>query len=93
MQRISSRSPKVMRAVCPASMSWMPLAAPVVTSWPRFSGRPRAATAFIRKAREAAGPPGSDEGAPGLRAHYHANYYGAYVRDAAGNKLCVYATV
>ena len=30
---------------------------------------------------------GSDEGAPGLRAHYHPNYYGAYVRDPDGNKL------
>ena len=32
---------------------------------------------------------GSDEGPPGLRPHYHANYYGAYVRDPDGNKLCV----
>lgn len=30
---------------------------------------------------------GSDEGAPGLRPHYHAHYYGAYVRDPDGNKL------
>ena len=30
---------------------------------------------------------GSDEGAPGLRPHYHTNYYGAYVRDPDGNKL------
>ena len=29
------------------------------------------------------------EGAPGLRPHYHANYYGAYFRDVDGNKLCV----
>jgi catechol 2,3-dioxygenase-like lactoylglutathione lyase family enzyme len=28
------------------------------------------------------------EGAPGLRPEYHANYYGAYVRDPEGNKLC-----
>lgn len=32
---------------------------------------------------------GSDEGKPGLRPHYHANYYGAYFRDPDGNKLCV----
>jgi len=32
---------------------------------------------------------GSCEGAPGLRPHYHANYYGAYFRDPEGNKLCV----
>jgi len=29
------------------------------------------------------------EGAPGLRPHYHANFYGAYFRDMDGNKLCV----
>jgi len=32
---------------------------------------------------------GRCEGAPGLRPHYHANYYGAYFRDPDGNKLCV----
>jgi len=30
-----------------------------------------------------------DEGRPGLRPHYHPNYYGAYFRDLDGNKLCV----
>ena len=30
---------------------------------------------------------GTDEGAPGLRPHYHPNYYGAYVRDPDGNKI------
>ena len=30
---------------------------------------------------------GTDEGAPGLREHYHPNYYGAYVRDPEGNKI------
>jgi catechol 2,3-dioxygenase-like lactoylglutathione lyase family enzyme len=30
---------------------------------------------------------GTDEGAPGLRPHYHPDYYGAYVRDPYGNKL------
>lgn len=30
---------------------------------------------------------GTDEGAPGLRPHYHPNYYGAYIRDPDGNKL------
>jgi catechol 2,3-dioxygenase-like lactoylglutathione lyase family enzyme len=30
-----------------------------------------------------------DEGAPGRRPHYHADYYGAYFRDLDGNKLCV----
>ena len=30
-----------------------------------------------------------DEGSPGLRPQYHANYYGAYFRDLDGNKFCV----
>lgn len=30
---------------------------------------------------------GTDEGKPGLRPHYHPNYYGAYVRDPDGNKI------
>ncbi|HEY8100510.1 MAG TPA: VOC family protein [Burkholderiaceae bacterium] len=29
------------------------------------------------------------EGTPGLRPHYHPNYYGAYFRDVDGNKICV----
>ena len=32
---------------------------------------------------------GQDEGGPGLRPHYHRNYYGAYFRDPDGNKICV----
>lgn len=32
---------------------------------------------------------GRDEGAPGLRPHYHPDYYGAYFRDLDGNKLCI----
>ncbi len=32
---------------------------------------------------------GTCEGKPGLRPHYHPNYYGAYFRDPEGNKLCV----
>ena len=32
---------------------------------------------------------GRSEGAPGLRPEYHAQYYGAYLRDPDGNKLCV----
>jgi catechol 2,3-dioxygenase-like lactoylglutathione lyase family enzyme len=30
-----------------------------------------------------------NEGEPGLRPHYHPDYYGAYFRDPDGNKLCV----
>ncbi len=32
---------------------------------------------------------GADEGRPGLRPHYHKDYYGAYFRDLDGNKICV----
>jgi len=30
---------------------------------------------------------GANEGAPGIRENYNANYYGAFVRDPDGNKL------
>jgi catechol 2,3-dioxygenase-like lactoylglutathione lyase family enzyme len=43
----------------------------------------------VRQAHQAAMDNGGiDEGAPGLRPDYHANYFGAYVRDPTGNKLC-----
>ena len=29
-----------------------------------------------------------DEGRPGLRAQYHPHYYGCYIRDLDGNKVC-----
>ena len=32
---------------------------------------------------------GSCDGPPGLRPHYHPDYYGAYFRDPEGNKICV----
>jgi catechol 2,3-dioxygenase-like lactoylglutathione lyase family enzyme len=37
------------------------------------------------KAAMAAG--GKDNGPPGIRAHYHPNYYGAFVRDLDGNNV------
>ena len=30
---------------------------------------------------------GLDDGAPGLRAHYHAHYYGAFLIDPSGNRV------
>jgi catechol 2,3-dioxygenase-like lactoylglutathione lyase family enzyme len=30
---------------------------------------------------------GTDNGAPGIRAHYHEHYYAAFVRDADGNNV------
>ena len=40
--------------------------------------------AFYAAAMEAGG---EDNGAPGVRAHYHENYYAAFVRDADGNNI------
>jgi catechol 2,3-dioxygenase-like lactoylglutathione lyase family enzyme len=52
-----------------------------------FEAATRGAVDAFYAAALAAG--GKDEGPPGLRAHYHPNYYGAYVRDPDGNKICV----
>ena len=32
---------------------------------------------------------GTCEGPPGLRPHYHPDYFGAYFRDTEGNKICI----
>ena len=40
--------------------------------------------AFYRAALNAGG---KDNGAPGLRPHYHPNYYGAFVIDPDGNNI------
>jgi predicted lactoylglutathione lyase len=40
--------------------------------------------AFHRAALEVGG---RDNGAPGLRPHYHANYYGAFVLDPDGHNI------
>jgi catechol 2,3-dioxygenase-like lactoylglutathione lyase family enzyme len=52
-----------------------------------FLAPDRATVDRVHAAALAAG--GVSEGLPGLRPHYHANYYGAYFRDPDGNKLCV----
>ncbi|MEM7457891.1 MAG: VOC family protein [Pseudomonadota bacterium] len=67
---------------------------------PAFDGQPASHgngthVAFLATSREvvdafyhaALANGGSDEGEPGIRSHYHPNYYGAYVRDPDGNKL------
>jgi catechol 2,3-dioxygenase-like lactoylglutathione lyase family enzyme len=51
-----------------------------------FEAETRAAVDAFHAAALATG--GSDEGVPGVRKHYHPAYYGAYVRDPDGNKLC-----
>jgi catechol 2,3-dioxygenase-like lactoylglutathione lyase family enzyme len=45
----------------------------------------RAAVDAFHRAALAAG--GADNGAPGLRAHYHPSYYGAFVLDPDGNNI------
>jgi catechol 2,3-dioxygenase-like lactoylglutathione lyase family enzyme len=50
-----------------------------------FSARSRAEVDAFHAAALAAG--GRDNGAPGLRPHYHENYYGAFVFDPDGNNV------
>jgi catechol 2,3-dioxygenase-like lactoylglutathione lyase family enzyme len=50
-----------------------------------FAAPSRAAVDAFYRAAIAAG--GKDNGAPGLRPHYHANYYGAFVLDLDGNNI------
>lgn len=50
-----------------------------------FTARSRAEVDAFYKAALAAG--GRDNGAPGLRPHYHPNYYGAFVFDPDGNNV------
>ncbi|WP_442896190.1 hypothetical protein [Bradyrhizobium sp. AZCC 2289] len=50
----------------------------------RFSGLGLLTHTFY-KAAIAAG--GRDNGAPGIRAHYHPNYYGAFVLDPDGHNI------
>jgi catechol 2,3-dioxygenase-like lactoylglutathione lyase family enzyme len=50
-----------------------------------FTARSRAAVDAFYRAALAAG--GRDNGPPGLRPHYHPNYYGAFVLDPDGNNI------
>jgi len=50
-----------------------------------FAAGSRAAVDAFHGAGLAAG--GRDNGAPGLRVHYHPNYYGAFVDDPTGHHL------
>jgi catechol 2,3-dioxygenase-like lactoylglutathione lyase family enzyme len=50
-----------------------------------FAADSRAVVDAFYLAALAAG--GKDNGAPGLRPHYHANYYGAFVLDPDGNNI------
>ncbi|RXH08143.1 VOC family protein [Bradyrhizobium guangzhouense] len=50
-----------------------------------IAARDRATVDAFYKAAMAAG--GRDNGPPGLRPHYHANYYGAFVLDPDGHNI------
>ena len=50
-----------------------------------FSAASRDEVDAFHRAAIAAG--GRDNGAPGIRAHYHPNYYGAFVIDPDGNNV------
>jgi catechol 2,3-dioxygenase-like lactoylglutathione lyase family enzyme len=50
-----------------------------------FAANNRAEVDAFYKAALAAG--GKDNGAPGIREHYHKHYYGAFVLDADGNNI------
>jgi len=50
-----------------------------------FAAPTRAAVDAFHAAALAAG--GRDNGAPGLRLHYHPNYYGAFVDDPSGHHM------
>jgi catechol 2,3-dioxygenase-like lactoylglutathione lyase family enzyme len=50
-----------------------------------FAARHRGEVDAFHRAALAAG--GVDNGPPGLRAHYHANYYAAFVLDPDGNNI------
>ena len=50
-----------------------------------FAAPDRATVDAFHAAAMAAG--GTDNGAPGIRAHYHPNYYGAFVLDPEGRNI------
>jgi catechol 2,3-dioxygenase-like lactoylglutathione lyase family enzyme len=50
-----------------------------------FTAPDRAAVDAFHEAALAAG--GADNGAPGIRAHYHETYYAAFVHDPDGNNV------
>jgi catechol 2,3-dioxygenase-like lactoylglutathione lyase family enzyme len=58
---------------------------PVGNGHVAFSAGDRGTVDAFHEAAIAAG--GEDNGAPGLREHYHPSYYAAYVKDFDGNNI------
>jgi len=64
---------------------WIAGSADVARSHVAFTAKTRAEVDAFHKFAIAAG--GTDNGAPGLRPHYHPNYYGAFVLDLDGHNI------
>lgn len=64
---------------------WLSQGTPQAGLHVAFAAVDRASVDSFYKAALAAG--GKDNGKPGLRPHYHANYYGAFVLDPDGNNI------
>lgn len=63
---------------------WVTKSAEAAPTHVAFAAERRMVDAFHRAALKAGG---TDHGAPGLRAMYHPNYYGAFVLDPEGNNI------
>ena len=64
---------------------WISARPPVTGVHVAFTAQDRTAVDAFHAAALAAG--GTDNGAPGIRAHYHPSYYGAFVLDPDGNNI------
>ena len=65
---------------------WLrPADGPIAPTHIAFAARDRAEVDAFHQAALAAG--GKDYGAPGVRAHYHPSYYGAFVLDPDGHDI------
>ena len=64
---------------------WFGGASDIARAHIAFVAKDRASVDAFYKAALAAGA--ADNGAPGLRPHYHANYYGAFVLDPDGHNI------
>lgn len=64
---------------------WIGVGKPTDKVHVAFRAKGRAEVRAFHDAAIAAG--GADNGPPGVREHYHANYYGAFVRDPDGHNI------
>jgi catechol 2,3-dioxygenase-like lactoylglutathione lyase family enzyme len=71
--------------VAPKPDFWIGLGKPTDKIHVAFRAATRSMVDAFYKAAMAAG--GTDNGAPGVRAHYHEHYYGAFVRDPDGHNI------